>query len=303
MKKIQILFACLVAVLAFSSCEEDTYPRLGQIEPYQEFLNTPATASQYIELTPEGTVNLTCSQPNYGGMSLAVNYAVQVSLAKDFTSVATNENDGDAAPAYIELSTKYTSANMQVLSSELAEAICSLRGIQSEEGYTDEPARPVYIRLRAYVPQDEAETTVMSNIVKLDNVKGYYALRLPGYIWLVGLPNNWAINGDDNWKLYEAIVDSDVYYGTFEIPAGQFQFRFYAQPGDWESWSIGAQDADAAVDVAMTNGVYTGKLYASEGGGDKKGKGNWNIANWAGGTVQITVDLKAKKVEFRQVDL
>lgn len=301
MKKISIIFACLVSILAFSSCEEDTYPRLSEVKPYQEFLNTPALASQYIELTPDGTINLTCTQPDYGGMSLAVNYAVQVSLSEDFTSVAKNETDNTDAPAYIELSTKYTSASMHVLSSELAEAICSLRGIQTEEGYTDEEARPIYIRLRAFIPQDEEGTSVISNVIKLDNVKGYYALRLPGYIWLVGAPQDWDINGNENWKLYEETIDSDVYYGTFEIPAGQFQFRFYATPGDWESWSIGSQDDDDDVTISFTNGVYTGKLFTGKEEGDKKGKGKWYIPNWEGGLVQMIVDIKAMKIEFKQV--
>lgn len=295
MKKIQILFACLVSVLAFTSCEEDTYPRLGQIEPYQEFLNTPATASQYIELTPDGTVNLSCTQPDYGGMSLAVNYAVQVSLAEDFTSVAKNETDSTDAPAYIELSTKYTSASMHVLSSELAEAICSLRGIQTEEGYTDEEARPIYIRLRAFIPQDEEGTSVISNVIKLDNVKGYFALKLPGYIWLVGAPQGWDINGRPEWRLYEAsdAIDSKVYHGTFEIPAGQFLLRFYTEVGDWDSNSLGIQVDDNPVNIALENGVYTGAIVV--------GKGSWQEPNWAGGLVEITVDLNAMTVQFKQV--
>lgn len=295
MKKISIIFACLVSILAFSSCEEDTYPRLGEVKPYQEFLNTPALASQYIELTPDGTINLTCTQPDYGGMSLAVNYAVQVSLSEDFTSVAKNETDSTDAPAYIELSTKYTSASMHVLASELAEAICSLRGIQTEEGYTEEDARAVYFRLRAFVPQDEEGTTVMSNVVKYDYIKGYFALKLPGYIWLIGQPEGWDINGKPEWRLYEAAdaIDSDIYYGTFEIPADQFQFRFYTEVGDWENNSIGIQVEDNPINIELKNGVYDGAAV--------KGKGSWQVLEWEGGLVAITVNLKAMTVEFKKV--
>lgn len=83
MKKISILFAMLVAVISLNSCKEDTYPRFDT--PTEFELNTPALAEEYYELTPEGTVNLTWSQPDYG-YAAAATYAVQVSLTEDFAA-------------------------------------------------------------------------------------------------------------------------------------------------------------------------------------------------------------------------
>ena len=64
MKKLSILFACLVAVLSLNSCKEDTDPQYNN--PTEFKLNTPALASQYYELTADGTLDLSWSQPDYG---------------------------------------------------------------------------------------------------------------------------------------------------------------------------------------------------------------------------------------------
>lgn len=296
MKKISFLFASLVAVLSLSSCEEDTYPRLepDSIVPEQDILNTPATADMYYDLQEAETVNLTCRQPEYGFSALTT-FKVQVSLSPEFKSVAMNEDGETAAPDYVELNSAFTTTSMHVPCGELAEAICALRGIQSEEGYTDEDARPLYIRLRAFIAQAEEETSVISNIISLKAVKSYFAVRLPGYIWLIGQPEGWDINGKAEWRLFESTdaIDSKIYYGIFDIPAGNFQFRFYTATGDWESNSIGAQVEDSPVDIELVGGVYSGVAV--------EGKGSWQVPDWAGGKVNITVDLNSMTVKFEQV--
>ena len=50
----------------------------------------------------------------------------------------------------------------------------------------------------------------------------------------------------------------------------------------------------------MTDGNYSGDLFydpATKGAG----KGSWQIPNWPGGTVKMTVNLKTKKVDFTLV--
>lgn len=296
MKKISLIFASIIAMLSLGSCEEDTYPRLepDAIAPEQDILNTPATADMYYNLAETETVNLTCRQPEFGFSALTT-YKVQVSLSPEFKSVAMNEDGETAAPGYVELNTAFTTTSMHVPCGEIAEAICALRGIQSEEGYTEEGARPLYIRLRAYIAQAEEETSVISNIISLKAVKSYFAVRLPGYIWLIGQPEGWDINGKAEWRLFEAedAIDSKVYYGTFDIPAGNFQFRFYTATGDWESNSIGAQVEDNPVNIELTDGVYSGVAV--------EGKGSWQVADWAGGTVSMTVNLENMTIRFEQV--
>ena len=64
MKKISILMATLVAVLTLGSCKQNTEPCIQKATDFK--LNTPALASQYYQLTPEGTVDLDWSQPDWG---------------------------------------------------------------------------------------------------------------------------------------------------------------------------------------------------------------------------------------------
>lgn len=280
MKKLSyILFSFISLVLATASCSglEEENPVIQT--PTKLVLNTPATANQYVDLGYDkdaGTVNFTCSQADYG-FAASANYYMQVSLDESFSN-------------FEELATSYTSCNMNVKASEIAEAVCKLRGIKSEETYTDEPARKVFFRVRSQILKYE-DTSILSNVVAMEKVKGYFALRLPGYIYLVGAPEGWVGPSEDQkahyseWQLLESdnAIGSKVYYGEFDIPAGKFQFRFYTALTGWDKDSYGIQEADATLDITMTNGIYDGKIV--------KGKGSYQIPDWPGGKVKITVNM------------
>lgn len=280
MKKLSyILFSFISLLLATASCSglEEENPVIQT--PTKLVLNTPATANQYVDLGYDkdaGTVNFTCSQADYG-FAASANYYMQVSLDESFSN-------------FEELATSYTSCNMNVKANEIAEAVCKLRGIKSEETYTDEPARKVFFRVRSQILKYE-DTSILSNVVAMEKVKGYFALRLPGYIYLVGAPEGWSGPSEDNkghygdWKLFESdnAIGSKVYYGEFDIPAGKFQFRFYTALTGWDKDSYGIQEADAPLDITMTNGIYDGKIV--------KGKGSYQIPDWPGGKVKITVNM------------
>jgi hypothetical protein len=117
------------------------------------------------------------------------------------------------------------------------------------------------------------------------------------FIYLVGAPEGWAgpdvANADhyEPWKLYD-LADNGVYTGTFEIPAGSFMFRFYTALTGWDSDSFGSQEVDNPIDITLTDGVYTGVAM--------KGKGSWNLPDWAGGKVAMEVDVNNGKVTFTQ---
>ena len=280
MKKISyILFSLLGMVLATASCTglEEENPVLKT--PTKFVLNTPATANQYVDLGADkeaGTVNFTCSQPDYG-FAASADYHMQVSLDESFAE-------------YEELGDAFNSCNMNVKCSQIAEAICKLRGIEDEDSYTDEAARKVFFRVRAQILKME-ETSIVSNVIAMEKVKGYFALRLPGYIYLVGAPEGWTGPSEDNkahyepWKLFEDdnAVGSKVYYGEFDIPADKFQFRFYTALTGWDKDSYGIQEKDAPKDISMTNGIYDGAIV--------KGKGSYQLPGWAGGKVKITVNM------------
>ena len=286
MKKISILFACLVAVLSFTSCEADTEPRYN--EPTEFTLNTPALAAQYYELTENGTLDLSWSQPDYG-YAAAATYKVSVSLLEDFSEA-------------MELSTEHKLCYAQVSGREIAEAICKLRGIANEDDYTDEPARAVYFRVRAYINGIES-SEIVSNVIRLDQVKEYCAIQSPGYIYLIGSVGGWSGPDAGNagalaeWRLFEAAdaIGSKIYSATFNMPAGSLTFRFYTELTGWDGGaSVGTQVDDNPITVDMSSGIYGGALVAP-------GKGSIQVDNWDGSPMKITVDMNVKSVLLEKV--
>ena len=130
-------------------------------------------------------------------------------------------------------------------------------------------------------------------------MKDYYAVKLPGKIYLVGDCSGWNEPSKANaalfvgWTLSEAddAIDSKIYTGVFDIPAGKFQFRFYRSLSGWDVDSIGAQVDDDPVNIDWIDGVgYKGAVV--------EGKGSFQYSSWAGGKIKITVNLKAMTVEM-----
>lgn len=297
MKKFNYIFFSLLALLFATACEEpqDVNPVLQT--PTKFVLNNPVMSTQYIELTPTTTVNMTCSQPDYG-YAAAANYYAQVSFTEDFAEWAeVNENP-------------YTNCGkIEMSGEELAMAMCKLRGVTTEESYVDEAACPLYVRLRAEIKGAPEQSAIISNVVVLSQVKAYYAVKLPGYIYLVGQPSGWnepsAGNAAhyENWKLLEAedAIGSKIYSGTFEVAAGQATFRFYRKLQGWDAlddngviYSIGLQVEDKAMDVAFTDGIFSSAIV--------DGKGSLNFPGLEGGKMKMTVDLNSYKVTVQVVE-
>ena len=278
-----ILFGILGLVLSAVSCNGPEVENPVLNKPTKLILNTPAFQKQYIDLQATPTVNLTCSQPEYG-FAAAASYFAQVSLTEDFTD-------------FIEIDEAYSKCDMDVNAEAIAQAICKLRGVTSEDDYTDEPARTVYFRVRVKI-LDYEETEILSHVVSCEKVKGYFALRLPGYIYLVGEPEGWSGPTEGNkdhysqWRLFESTeaIGSKIYSGVFDIPAGKFMFRFYTALNGWEKDSYGIQEADSPMDITLEDGVYSGALV--------KGKGSYNVPDFAGGSVKITVNMNTMTVKF-----
>lgn len=276
--------ATLVAVLSLGSCKQNTEPRIQEATDFK--LNTPALASQYYQLTEDGTVDLDWSQPDWGFAAVA-DYQVQICLEQNF--VNGNEEEGTADNFYT-CPTIYNTCNASVSSEEIAIGICKLRGITEEDSYTDEPARPIYVRVVGVVSQYPA-SKIISNVICLQKVKGYCAIQSPGKIYLVGAPEGWK--GPDEsqadhykeWALYENsdAIGSKIYHGVFEIPAGSAMFRFYTALTGWDTDSWGSQEVDNPIDCAFTGGEFNTTLV--------KGKGAFNFPDWAGGKMDITVDM------------
>lgn len=321
MKKILFTIAAMACLSgALTSCDERLDEPKAQAPTDKNFLNTPPTANFTYDLASTPTVTFTVSQPNYQ-VGTSPTYVVEIALKPDFDGCPTEylytgaDATEDPAPYYV-IPSETTNATIEVLGRDLADGINAIRGynkleqVQSPDFVNYEG--PLYVRVRSYFPGASAELmdlyTITSNVITLSHVIGFATVRVPGYIYLIGQPGGWTgpeagnATALENWKLFEAdeAIGSQVYYGTFDIAAGQFMFRFYSALEGWDYNSIGAQDEDSPVDVAMKDGVYSGPCYFGPEKGE--GKGAWNIPGWEGGQVAITVNLKAKTVEFKKVN-
>ncbi|MDE5811477.1 MAG: SusE domain-containing protein [Muribaculaceae bacterium] len=275
MKKLSIFLACAVAFLGFTSCEEDKEPVYQAPTSFE--LNTPALENQYIELTPDGTFDLVAkAQPDYG-YSAVTNYGCIVSLTPEFTEVR-------------EMEAAHQS-KMTFKTSDLSQIICELKGIETEEDYVEEGPIPVYFKGTAEIAGVEGSRIVSSNYVCLKQVKYYFAVPVPGFIYLVGSPEGWAGPTAGNaahyadWRLFEAdnAIGSQIYTGVFDLPAAPM-FRFYTDLTGWDADSYGSQEDDNPIDVEMTDGVFESPIV--------KGKGSFNFPDFEGGEVTIVVNMR-----------
>lgn len=298
MKKVSYIFSSLVLAAAMTACQEtwDDNPKLDSAPiggGYQDFLNVPEMADQYIVLTKStqnGILALTCSQPDYG-FAAAANYTVQLSLSNDFTTpVATD------CPASVTLSTVYHNcAAINITNADIYNAMTEMLGIE-EASQVPTPYYPLYIRLIAEIQRQQqatgivAGTTYYSNVVSIKGVSvDYYQPSEPGFLYLIGQPQGWTIT-DGSMMATETGAGTGIYKGTFSINAGDFMFRFYSKLGDWESNSIGSQVDDSPIDISLGEEGYAGPCVW--------GKGSWSVPDWAGGTIDAVIDLNAMTISF-----
>lgn len=286
MKKIAYIFAIGAALLATTSCKQNTEPKFDRAMSME--LNTPPLANQLFTLTPEGVIDLSWSQPDWG-FAAAAKYQVEASFEEDF-----HYYENDTPANYFVMPTVYTKCAAQVKMEDLAIAICTLRGISDPSQYTEEPARPVYLRVHGYI-DGILESSVYSNSILLEQVKEYCAVRVPGKLYLVGTPEGWVGPEEGNaahyadWALFEPedAIDSKVYSGSFAIPAAPM-FRFYTALTGWDADSWGSQKDDNPLDFKLTDGQFNGTI---DGPGFK---GSYNFADYSGGTMNFKVDLNEK---------
>lgn len=291
MNKISIFCASIIAACSMASCGEDTDPQLQK--PTEFTLNTPALASQFYQLTEGGTIDLTCTQPDYGA-SVITTYQVEVSLDEGFQSVAQNVDGSGDAPAYVTVPGTYKTAKMQISEDMLARSISKLRGIQTIDEYdmiNTVFQGPVYIRLVAQVMNEEY-TRITSNVIALQNVRSYRAVLEAGRIYMVGdaCIAGWNVDPTNTvCPLIETEIGNSLYVGYYELTTGGY-FRFYtALTGDWDTNTYGPGADGTNIEVAAT--PFSGAFL--------EGKGNW-VCTWSGGMTKITVDFGSMKVTFEE---
>ena len=222
-----LLALLAVVTLGFTACEtdNDSNPTLDLSHVGEGFtLNTPANAqNNTYDLANAKSVELTCSQPNYGGMPLMVRYYVQVSLTEDFAS-------------YKELATSYTKAKMAVDAREINDAMVEL--FQEANPDTDYPAtpRPLYIKLRAVIDGTDNMGETYSNVITLPSVLASYQAPEATFetqLYVVGqaIGEAWS-----TWKPVPQIYDMPgCYYTVVYVPEGT-GFKWGAYEQDWRGY-------------------------------------------------------------------
>lgn len=276
MKKSMILMASLALLAGMSSCSTDQDPKYKA--PTVFVLNEPVLGNEYFQLVEGETFELVASQPDYG-YSAITQYSAEVSLTPDFSEFKT-----------IVPFEAPTVARMVFADADLAVAICQLMGYTKDDEGVVPPETAVYFRAVAELEKVK-DSRIVSNVVKFERIKPYFAIPMPGYIYLVGNPEGWAGPTASNaahyadWRLFEDdnAIGSKVYLGEFDLPASPM-FRFYTKLTGWDADSYGYQVADEATNFDWAGvGDFRETVI--------KGKGAYGFSNYGGGKVKIMVDM------------
>lgn len=180
-----LLLAALAAPL-FTACETDTDSNPTFYEADGFVLNEPAYAANnvYDLGSSSSTVNLTCSQPDYGGIPMAVVYSVDVCFDDEF-----------AEEQYSTLSSTFTSTEIAIDASELNSALKELyTAVYGDEAEVPtEDAVSVYIRLNAVISGQTSLGACQSNTISISVLlSATESLALPTEMYLIGSWDSWA---------------------------------------------------------------------------------------------------------------
>jgi putative lipoprotein len=202
--KSALLLIC--AVCFFTACSDDNDENPVVKSPTTFHLNTPALAANGVyDLTHSKSIELTCSQPDYGYPAVT-RYTVEVATSADMSDARA-------------LSGSYTTAKIEVDAAELASTLTELYLAKGMSEHQFPLTAPVYIRVKAVqTTADNKEiegTAITSNTIELSKV--YFAFSLPPVtvpekLYLVGSFNKWSwdnalemipVNGSPNifWHL------------------------------------------------------------------------------------------------------
>lgn len=183
------MFAAVAATLGLASCNE-TWDDAAQLKTHEgtptvDILNQPILQDQVLMITQEnkdGSILLTCSQPDYGYAAIAT-YKVQVSLDGKF----------DDPEKYIEIRQDfYNCAQINPTNNDIAAAVEKLSNVRTEDDLPL-PYQKVYLRLRVFVSQSEANTTYYSNVVSYNQISADYLA-----IWVADIPKDLYLRGGFN---------------------------------------------------------------------------------------------------------
>lgn len=250
MKKLHIIYIFALVVLAFTACTDDRDDNPTYKDPTTFVLNTPAYASTVYDLKYASTVELTCTQPDYG-YTTATTYTVQLSLTNNFT------DEG----AFETLETTYTTARMNVDAIQFSKAIINLWGNSSDEDFPTTPLE-VFIRLRAHVTNN-GMGEIYSNVISLEKVLGNPETPITlDNLYVVGSFSGW--NWANSFVMPPVNGSPGMFWGIMYFDSGD-EFMINVSPAS--DGNEGGYNADlfseesiALADLSDSNGnIRVGK--------------------------------------------
>lgn len=252
MKKYLLSALTLMIGLVFTaSCEDDRDSNPTLISPKAFILNTPAVASNTIDLAKSQHIEFTWQYPAYG-FPAAVDVQMQYSVNGNFKKVFDlNVKPEEQQADFVNGDSIYSGLRGNITAGELAKHLQQL-AVYKEDAV---PAtQKVYARGMAVLGGD----TIYSNPVTLTVVPYYVELKdaAPVIWYLVGNcfgDTNWdnSLNGIGTsmvpfYTKSGAVYDKKTGTGTITytgyFPAGS-EFKIIEIPGNWD-YGIGGANAD-----------------------------------------------------------
>lgn len=215
-KIIKSMLMMVVGLGLFTACSDDTDSNPTLVAPTKFVLNTPAAANLPIDLTSSTTVNLTCSQPDYG-FPASTGYRVQVSLNQDMSDS-------------IEMSQNFPTVNINLDAYTLASTLTELELSQGKvEG--DFPLESkIYMRLKAQMLTNTGNpvpgTEILSNVISFDRVMFDFSLppvTVPEKLYVMG--NFTGGNWDKAIEMVPVYGASNVFWSMVYIDADGILFN------------------------------------------------------------------------------
>ena len=230
-----------------------------------------------------------------------MNYKVQVGLVQGGNTKWDTEDNGSARL----LETALTSCSATLSGEEISQSINHINGITDENNWTDpgylEVAFRVYADIQTTAKESIEGTGIYSNAVTFKSMRPDNSIKGLASIYVIGNCSGWTEPAKGNaealaaWRIMETEIGSNVFVGTFDIPGGMLQFRFYTKLTGWDGGnSYGTQVDDAPIVCNFdADGKFTGPAV--------NGKGSWEFDDWAGGQLKMTVDMNKNTVTFETV--
>lgn len=285
MKKLNIFILLLSGSLLWTGCGDDRDNNPVFQEPTEFNLNTPVQASDVYDLKNLSTIELTCSQPNYGYVASTA-YKVQLSLENTFKDA--DEATGTKAN-YATLSTAYPLPDLKVDAVEFAMALLDLWKVSNGDAELPETPMPVYIRLNAAL-SNNGMGQISSNVIELSKVLGYNVeppVSLPAQLFLVGdfaSGSSWG-----RWVEMIPVTDTSGKFWSVQYFGGNNVMKFNAQP----TWD-GNQVAYSEGLVPAASASYAGVSGVDDGSGGQ----NIGVKNAGWYIVVVTTALDGKALSY-----